>query len=417
MDKQNPSVPPCAQPRIPRGITHINVRHTTRFTVIGNHLAQHPELSGLAIGLAVHIQSLPTGARADIKTLAARFPEGETRIAAALRELEAHGYLARIRERLPSGRVVTHTVSYNRPRYADVQEPRPTTPQSKPAPTPTPTPAPAPAPVQPDAEIPPSPAAAPHPSNPLPAPERHTHDSAAHHTATTLLASLHRDDARLLLAERDVRRLAPAVTAWLDRGAAPEAVRRTLTASLPEAPSATRPASWPTASPNCSHPHSPRPRHPGQPYTCGLPSRTATAATAPSGPRPPAAAATADPISWRPPSMSAHRRYRTVSPWPDTPDRGTPGGHRAHTVRPWTRADPPPRKDSRSPTHCPRRHRPRSSGGDAGREGRNLHQSSRVAVRDSGAELGPDSLLGPRDAARAPDTFFGVQPKPVCRCR
>ena len=63
MDKQNPSAPPCAQPRIPRGITHINVRHTTRFTVIGNHLAQHPELSGLAIGLAVHIQSLPTGAR------------------------------------------------------------------------------------------------------------------------------------------------------------------------------------------------------------------------------------------------------------------------------------------------------------------------------------------------------------------
>ncbi|MFI6280805.1 hypothetical protein [Streptomyces sp. NPDC050988] len=39
-----------------------------------------------------------------------------------------------------------------------------------------------------------------------------------------------------LLSERDVRRLAPAVTAWLDRGAAPEAVRRTLTAGLPEVP-------------------------------------------------------------------------------------------------------------------------------------------------------------------------------------
>jgi len=246
MDKQNPSAPPCAQPRIPRGITHINVRHTTRFTVTGNHLAQHPELSGLAIGLAVHIQSLPTGARADIKTLAARFPEGETRIAAALRELEAHGYLARTRERLPSGRVVTHTVSYNRPRdaQAQAQDHRPTTPQSRPAPTPTltpapapaPTPAPATAPVQPDAEVPPSPTPDPHPKNPPPVPEPHTHDSAAHRTATTLLASLHRDDPRLLLAERDVRRLAPAVTAWLDRGAAPEAVRRTLTASLPEAP-------------------------------------------------------------------------------------------------------------------------------------------------------------------------------------
>ncbi|MEU9783232.1 helix-turn-helix domain-containing protein [Streptomyces phaeochromogenes] len=250
MDKQNPSAPPCAQPRIPRGITHINVRHTTRFTVIGNHLAQHPELSGLAIGLAVHIQSLPTGARADIKTLAARFPEGETRIAAALRELEAHGYLARTRERLPSGRVVTHTVSYNRPRDAEAvaqaQDRRPTTPQSRPAPTstpaptltpaPAPAPASAPAPVQPDAEVPPSPTPDPHPKNPPPAPEPHTHHSAAHDTATTLLASLHRDDPRLLLAERDVRRLAPAVTAWLDRGAAPEAVRRTLTASLPEDP-------------------------------------------------------------------------------------------------------------------------------------------------------------------------------------
>ncbi len=29
----------------------------------------------------------------------------------------------------------------------------------------------------------------------------------------------------------------------------------------------------------------------------------------------------------------------------------------------------------------------------------------------------PTASLAPRDAARAPDTFFGVQPKPVCRCR
>ncbi|MCX4908101.1 helix-turn-helix domain-containing protein [Streptomyces sp. NBC_00878] len=253
MDEQNPSAPPCAQPRIPRGITHINVRHTTRFTVIGNHLAQHRELSGLAIGLAVHIQSLPAGARADIKTLAARFPEGETRIAAALRELEAHGYLARTRERLPSGRVVTHTVSYNQPRGVDAQKPgprptsRPTptsghtptsrlTPQPKPVPVPVPAPAieADPAPVRPDVKVPPPPAADPRPRNPLPEP--HTYDSASHRTATTLLASLHRDDPRLLLAERDVSRLAPAVTAWLERGAAPEAVRRTLTASLPEDP-------------------------------------------------------------------------------------------------------------------------------------------------------------------------------------
>ncbi len=53
--------------------------------MIGNHLAQHQKLSLLAIGLGTHLQSLPKGAPADIKTLAARFPEGATRIAAALR--------------------------------------------------------------------------------------------------------------------------------------------------------------------------------------------------------------------------------------------------------------------------------------------------------------------------------------------
>ncbi|MEU5699628.1 hypothetical protein [Streptomyces aurantiacus] len=242
MDKRNFSAPPCAQPRIPhpdahprthpRGITHINVRHTTRFTVIGNHLAQHRQLSGLAIGLGVHIQSLPTGARVDIKTLAARFPEGETRIASALRELEAHGYLARTRERLPSGRVVTHTVSYNQPGATPTEPPQPQ-PAASPEPAPAPAPAanPAPDPVQPDVEA--SPPATPPAKFPPTPPGAATPD---HRTAADLLARLRHDDPRLLLPQRDVDRLAPAVTAWLDRGAAPEAVRRTLTAGLPEGP-------------------------------------------------------------------------------------------------------------------------------------------------------------------------------------
>jgi hypothetical protein len=122
MDTQNPSAQPCAESRTPRknhphagGLTHDNTRHTTRFTVIGNHLAQHRELSLLAIGLAVHLQSPPSGVRVDIKTLTARFPEGATRIAAALRELEKHGYLRRERKRIPDGRIVTRTVSCNQP--------------------------------------------------------------------------------------------------------------------------------------------------------------------------------------------------------------------------------------------------------------------------------------------------------------
>ena len=127
MDTQNPSAPsrararstahghPNRRPEPGGGLTHDNTRHTTRFTVIGNHLTQHAELSLLAIGLACHIQSLPQGARVDIKSLTLRFPEGATRIAAALRELEAHGYLRRERVRAPGGRIVTRTVSCNQP--------------------------------------------------------------------------------------------------------------------------------------------------------------------------------------------------------------------------------------------------------------------------------------------------------------
>lgn len=136
MDTQNPNVPSRAHPRVAgkkhpnrpphaAGLTHDNARHTTRFTVIGNHLAQHPELSLLAIGLSVHIQSLPAGSRIDIKSLAARFPEGTARIAAALRELEAHGYLRRTRERVPDGRIITRPTSCNQPGHSSTGTPRP----------------------------------------------------------------------------------------------------------------------------------------------------------------------------------------------------------------------------------------------------------------------------------------------------
>ncbi|WP_327372064.1 helix-turn-helix domain-containing protein [Streptomyces sp. NBC_01217] len=233
MDTQQISAPS----RTPSsGVVHSNSRHTSRFTVVGNHLTQHRELSLTAIGLAAHIQSLPAGARIGIRFLAERFPESEARIAAALRELEAHGYLERTRERLPSGRVVTRTVSYNRPTLAAAPVATPQRrPQTRPirrAPEPLP---PAPAP-QPDAEKPAVTHVPPRPSLPQP----QVPDLDRHRAATDLLADLRRHEPRLLLAEGDIRRLAPAVAAWLERGAHPDAVRRTLAADLPEP--LTRPA-------------------------------------------------------------------------------------------------------------------------------------------------------------------------------
>ncbi|MFF4499434.1 helix-turn-helix domain-containing protein [Streptomyces sp. NPDC001401] len=227
-------------------------RHPEQFTVVGNHLAQHPEMSLTAIGLATHIQSLPEGTPVGIKALAAKFPEGETRIAAALRELEAHGYLARIKERTPSGHIVTRTISYNNPRLnpAVAGQPAPAAgPRREPAPEPE-----EPEPAGPAAESPPTttpqPLAAeratsagtehPHPGGrpksdraPLPKPRVPVEASPYEHTAGALLAALRCDDPRLVLSPRDIDRLTPAVCTWLERAVDPAAVKRALTASLP----------------------------------------------------------------------------------------------------------------------------------------------------------------------------------------
>lgn len=93
MDTQQVSAPSRATSRVPGrvtafGVVHVNAIHTSRFTIVGNHLAQHGQLSLTAIGLAVHIQSLPDGAKVGIEVLADRFPESEARIAAALRDLQ-----------------------------------------------------------------------------------------------------------------------------------------------------------------------------------------------------------------------------------------------------------------------------------------------------------------------------------------
>ncbi|QCD58052.1 helix-turn-helix domain-containing protein [Streptomyces hawaiiensis] len=218
------------------GLQHDNIRHTTRFTVIGNHLAQHRELSLLAIGLGTHLQSLPKGAAVDIKTLAARFPEGATRIAAALRELEDHGYLRRERVRTSTGRIVTRTTSCNQPaaaRHRPEVHDHAGAPDQAEART-------APAPQQLEAceedRTHPTRAASREraPRKPLPDVPRPAYPAPALlQAATDLLADLHRHDPRLLLSACDTAHLAPGVAAWLERDVTPAAVRRALTADLP----------------------------------------------------------------------------------------------------------------------------------------------------------------------------------------
>ncbi|MEE4488763.1 helix-turn-helix domain-containing protein [Streptomyces sp. BE230] len=212
------------------GVVHVNVRHSSHFTVIGNHLAQHHELSLIAIGLATHIQSLPAGAKVGIKFLVERFPESEARIAGALRELESHGYLQRTRDRLPSGRVVTRTTSYNQPpcpatRTAPVAKPgakwTPSAAEQPPKSAHVALDSPPPSPTPPKRKAPPLP----RPKTPSPELDR---------TASALLLDLNGRATAFDLSEDDVRTLIPAVAAWLEREATPAAIRRALTGELPE---------------------------------------------------------------------------------------------------------------------------------------------------------------------------------------
>lgn len=245
-----------ARPVFPSGVRHANVPHTANFTVVGNHLAQHRELSLTARGLALYIQSVPGGTRIGIKDLAALFTEGEIRIAAALRELERAGYLRRTQEHLPGGRLVTRTVSYNQPgaRTDPDQDPLPpprpprhrrTRPTPAPVPPSPPAPPPSPPEVRPEAQAVPEPEPAPEPEptpEPEPAPERRSPlrvpaptdvNPARHRAATALLVRLRRTDHRLLLDEAGVQRLAPGVEAWMERGASSDALVNALTRHLP----------------------------------------------------------------------------------------------------------------------------------------------------------------------------------------
>ncbi|MET9519399.1 helix-turn-helix domain-containing protein [Streptomyces sp. NPDC002994] len=213
------------------GVRHIKFRHTERFTVLGNHLTQHPDLSLTAIGLAAHIQSLPDGVRIGIKELAKKFAEGEGRIASALRELGAYGYLVRSKERTACGKVVTRTVFYDNPAagvraaFADlVGEPEgeaaevalPSATDVPTATVPTPTPEPKPRLTLPVPK-----------SEPTPEIRR---------TAADLLAGLRGLDPRLRLAQWDIHRLVPAVAAWLERELSVTDVRRALLTRLPDEP-------------------------------------------------------------------------------------------------------------------------------------------------------------------------------------
>lgn len=101
------------------------------FVILDNALAQNRALSFGARGLAAYILSLPPGARADIKTLAAENPEGRTAIAGYMRELEEARLLVRTTRQGERGRFITTCTLYEEPQDPESMPPSLAKPWSK----------------------------------------------------------------------------------------------------------------------------------------------------------------------------------------------------------------------------------------------------------------------------------------------
>lgn len=249
------------------GVIHVKEFQPDKYAIIGNHLTQHRELSWVAKGIGAYILSLREGERVDIRTLVDNEHEGRDRVATALRELEAHGYLKRVRERVAGGRMVTRTYAYNAPeltraRLSQPQEEallRPCPPsveerhcpvepaasedgaaageEAEPDAVPevvlraVPDP-PAPAGAEPVAD--PEPVTEPEPepvTDPVtePEPPRDEHRD----KAEVLLTGLRRRDSRFRLPENEVRRLIPLATAWFENGLGTADVLDAITSGAP----------------------------------------------------------------------------------------------------------------------------------------------------------------------------------------
>jgi hypothetical protein len=223
------------------GVVHVRRRLTANFTILSNSLAQRPG-SAVTVGVGAYLMSVRDGVPVSIEALRAHFTEGETRLARALNELEAEGFLERVTVRVANGQVRTRTYVYDVPASAQAADraarpvPRSAAPpdaSARPEPAPQLQPPPpaeqAPEPEQ-QPEQQPAPCAAPRPA-PSAAPEARGLPPAPE--AVAVLAALRLRDPRLLLSERDVCRLAPAVGEWLRRGVGPDRIVDAVCADLP----------------------------------------------------------------------------------------------------------------------------------------------------------------------------------------
>jgi hypothetical protein len=203
------------------GVVHVRRRLTANFTVLSNRLAQRPG-SAVTVGVGVYLLSVPDGVPVSIDALRAHFTESRERLARALNELEAEGFLERVVVREENGRIRTRTYVHDVPRAEAAAAPD----GRVPAPVPASASASGTAPGTAREAVPQTPPPGEDGLGSLGA------DGLAA-AAEAVLASLRVRDPRLLLSRHDIARLSPGVAAWLRLGAEPQRVAEALAADLP----------------------------------------------------------------------------------------------------------------------------------------------------------------------------------------
>mgnify|MGYP000541174103 CR=1 FL=1 len=81
-------------------------RHAGNFTQIPNSLIRNEHLSLKALGVIVHLLSLPPGYRISLEGLCAARKEGETAMRTAIKQLESLNYMRIVRDRSASGQFI-----------------------------------------------------------------------------------------------------------------------------------------------------------------------------------------------------------------------------------------------------------------------------------------------------------------------
>lgn len=102
----------------------IRAEKNRNYSVISNVILNDERLSMKARGLAAYLLTKPDNWRINAVHLASQFPDGPSAIRAAMRELEACGYLTRTRTHDERGRITWEIVLHETPQGAQPQQQR-----------------------------------------------------------------------------------------------------------------------------------------------------------------------------------------------------------------------------------------------------------------------------------------------------